>query len=494
MKASVLIGAVFSAGIFSCGLAGADASSSPVPSPTPFVDKYIWMESTQNPATSKWVQEQDAHTMKILTAESHYSELTTEIKPILTAKDRIPYPSLRDGKIRNFWEDETHVRGIWRETTIDDFENSSPKWSTILDIDSLNKEEGKSWVYEGVECLPPRDALCLVKLSDGGRDEVNVREFDASKKKFIEAGFQLPAAKTDIAWLDKDTILVGTDFGPGSLTTSGYPRVVKIWKRGTPLASAKTVFEGKSDDVSVIGWRNFRFESSNTYLQQNHTFFNAETFLYVAGKAPIKIPFPDTAEFEGDFQGFVLARLREEWKTPVKVFPAGSLVSLPVKRIGDPRALKYVESIFEPDGRSTLSDLSPSKYFLFLTILRNVRSELYRISHNESSSGWTLKKIGLPADGVIRVVATSNFEDKFYATYESFTAPPTLYLGEGKKIASPLKKEKELAPKYNSDGIVFDQYEVPSKDGVKIPYFVIHKKDFRHDGMNPTILWGYGGF
>src|SRR5690606_35912672 len=88
-------------------------------------------------------------------------------------------------------------------------------------------------------------------LSDGGKDAVTIREFDTVEKRFVEGGFVLPESKGSATWIDRDTLLIARDFGEGSLTSSGYPMVVKRLTRGQSLDQAQELYRGQPTDVSV---------------------------------------------------------------------------------------------------------------------------------------------------------------------------------------------------------------------------------------------------
>jgi prolyl oligopeptidase len=486
---------IFAGCLLTIACASKVAKTSEVQSST---DPYLWLEempkpgATLSPEVLKWVKAHDEKSSQQLMTDPNYKKITDEIRPIALAKDRIPMVSIKSGKYRNFWQDEDHVRGIVRQTTPLEFVKTTPKWDTILDIDALNKKENKSWVFEGNNCLPPAYTTCLASLSNGGGDKAVVREFDVLKKEFVEGGFELPEGKSNVGWIDKDTLFLGADFGPGTLTSSGYPKQVRIWKRGTPFTSAKLIFEGSDGDVSVSAGRSFKSDSRNDYVNRQVTFFESENYFLTQKNELKKIPFPSGTEFQGDFHGFLLGKLRKDWQTAQKTFKAGSVVSLPLNKILDPHFSSSVEVVYEPNSRSTLSEMSTSKNFILLGVLNNVRGEIYQVSRNDNH--WAMSKIPLPNDGAISIEDANDFDNQFFVTYQSFASPPTLYYGDLTKAHQGLKKVKALAPKYNSTDVVLDQFEATSKDGTKAPYFVVHKKSMVLDGNNPTLLYGYGGF
>ncbi len=453
-------------------------------------DPNIWLEASSDPKVMKWVQDHNAKSLRVLEADSRFKSLGDEARAIITAKDRIPYPTQHGKKVRNFWQDQSHQRGYIRQTTLTDYLKATPSWETVLDIDELNKKEGKSWVYKGLACLAPEDDICLMSLSDGGRDQVVVREFQVSTKSFVSGGFEVPAAKTTANWIDRDTVFIGTDFGPGSLTNSGYPLQVRVWKRGTPLASAKLVFSGHPSDVAVRGWNDIQPGTNTLYIARGVSFFEDQVSVF-DGTTMTQIPFPPTASFEGEFKGQLLAMLREDWKTAKQTYHQGSVVSVPRSAVGQADAESKIEIVYAPDAKSCFSGFSRSKDYLVLSVLNNVRGELREVTR--AGGRWVTKSVALPTTGSVAIVDANTFSNKIFVSYQTYNVPTSLYYGTG-DFEKPLKKIKSLPDYFEASDIVVDQHEATSKDGTKIPYFVVHKKSVKLDGSNPTLLSAYGGF
>ena len=461
-------------------------SSSPQGDDT--VDPYLNLEPIKNSEVMAWVQKHNAKSSNRLALDPRYPQVASDIRAIITADDRIPTPEIQNGMLRNFWQDRSHVRGIWRQTTFKEFEKKEPVWNTLLDLDALNRIEQKSWVFHGANCLAPEYNLCLLSLSDAGKDEVEVREFDVSKKSFVDSGFKIPVAKTEVSWFDANQILVASNLGQDASTTSGYARFVKLWKRGTALDSAETIFEGKKEDVAVYGYRNIRPESNFIFLEEEISTFEAMTYLYQLGGKIDPLPFPATSSFKGTFKGFVFAKLRQDWKTPKRTFLAGSLVSFPLSAMGKKNELEKVQLVFTPDAHSAFSSLSMSKNALYLDILRDVHGEIYKVTHNpvRSMTTWHLKRIPFPDQGTTYIAESDAFDDRLFINYQTFTTPPSLYLDS--------KKIKTISAKYDASKVTFEQFQSTSADGTKIPYYVVHPKNMNLDGKNPTLLYAYGGF
>lgn len=439
-----------------------------------------------------WVQKHNMISSDRLILDRRYPIVASEIRNVITADDRIPYVEIANGALRNFWQDRDHVRGLWRQTSFAEYQKKNPKWETLLDLDVLNHSEKKSWVFHGAICLPPQYNSCLIKLSDAGKDEVEVREFDVAQKMFLLNGFKIPLAKTDVSWIDGNHILVSSDFGPNTLTSSGYPRQIRLWTRDTPLSDAKLIFEGKKEDVSVNGTKSFREDSSIVFLSEQVTFFESKEYVYQNDGTLQLIPFPTTSSFQGNFKDQLLARLRQDWQIGTRTFLAGSLVSIPLASIGSSDALSKVELVFAPDEHSALRGVASSKSELYLNVLKDVKAEIYSVYHSTSPSSppseskWVFKKMSFPSNGTVSISETNPYDDRIFLTYDTFNVPTSYYLGT--------KKIKTLAPKYDASTITFDQFYSTSKDGTKIPYFVVHKKSMKKNSKNPTLLYAYGGF
>jgi prolyl oligopeptidase len=450
-------------------------------------DPYIWLETSSDPKVQKWVQDHNAGSKQVLETDSRFKALGDEVRKIVVAKDRIPFPTQHGKMVRNFWQDQSHQRGIVRQTTRTDYMKATPTWDTILDIDQLNVDEKKSWVYEGMTCLAPDDDLCLVTLSDGGRDEAEVREFRVSTKSFVTDGFKIPAAKTRVSWIDKDTLFIGTNWGPDSLTSSGYPREVRIWKRGQALADAHLVFSGAKTDVSVSGWKSFRKDSGYMFISKGVSFFEDKTFLF-DGTQTVELPFPSTANFQGAFAGQLMAMLRQDWQANGRTYPAGTVLSVPASYVGKADALKHLEIIYAPSAKEAFDGFASAKDFLLLSRLNNVRGEVLKVSR--VGGKWIQSEVKLPHEGSLNIVDSSNESNDFFVTYQSYNVPTSLYYGSG----SSLKKIKSLPAKFDASDIIVEQHFSTSADGTQVPYFLVHKKDIKLDGSNPTLLYGYGGF
>jgi prolyl oligopeptidase len=449
-------------------------------------DPNLWLEEVDGKKALEWVKERSAKDTAELEAVPVFEPIHARLLEIYNDRARIPGVSFEGGWLYNFWQDPEHVRGVWRRTFLDEYLKDSPSWDVVLDLDALAKAEGENWVWQGADFLQPAGRLCLVTLSRGGGDAAVVREFDTVAKAFVEGGFALPEAKSQASWKDEDTLWVGTDFGPGSLTDSGYPRLVKMWRRGTPLASAVTVFEGEQTDVSVSGYTAVTPEGTYDIINRTPEFFRGLAYLRLDGHL-VRIDIPADAEFQGFFKGQMLVSLRTDWTVGGHTWPQDALLAIGVEDFlaGD----REFTQLFTPGERVSLGNVSTTRNHLLLSTLDNVSSRLYRLTLSEGK--WLREEIALPGLGTGGPGATSDDHDTFFVSYNDFLTPSSQYLAEP---GQALRRVKTMPTHFDATGMKVEQYEATSKDGTKIPYFIFMPKDYTANGANPTVLYGYGGF
>ncbi|CAN5264561.1 prolyl oligopeptidase family protein [soil metagenome] len=458
----------------------------------PPADPYIWLEDVSSPRSMEWVNAHNAKATAALEADRRYPQLYKEALTIAEARDRIPVGSFIHGDIYNFWQDASHVRGVWRKTSLADYRTAAPNWTTVLDIDALGKAEGKSWVFKGAPCARPAQKRCLVQLSDGGEDAVTIREFDLDTNKFVEGGFSLPTSKARVAWEDENTLLISNAWEPGQLTQSGYPYVVKRLKRGQSLDQAVEIYRGdKADGGYGVSPRVFRDEAGKTLsvIVRPLDTFNHETFV-VTGKGAERLAIPKKAAVEDLVAGRVVLNLEEDWTVGGVTYPAGSLVWTDLAALkADPAHLKP-KLIYTAGPRESIGGGGTSGNRLLVEISSNVKGRAY--VYSPTATGWTRKKLDLPDNATVGFGSTDERSDVAFLTVTSFLTPTTLWLADS--ATGKVETIKTLPAKFDATGLVTEQFEATSKDGTKVPYFVVHRRDIKLDGSNPTLLYAYGGF
>jgi prolyl oligopeptidase len=452
----------------------------------PMNDPYLWLEDIHGAKPLAWVKEQNAKSLAVLKSDPRYQENYDFSLKVLDATDRIPTGSLDHQFVFNFWQDKEHPKGVWRRTTIAGYATPNPAWETLIDLDALASGEKENWVWKGAQCDGAL-SRCLVNLSRGGGDAVVVREFDLAAKSFVTDGFTLPEAKSSAILLDDGSVLFGTDFGSGSMTTSGYPNVVKLWKRGEKIAGAQTQFEGKLSDVSSAGTYLRDGARQVPLINRAPGFFENENFLKGADGRWWKIPLPDFAVLQGLHHGQLLVSLRQDWQAPDGTALAkGTLFSVAFDKLQETRKLPPVSVIYTPGPRSAIDGVSTGRDAVYASVYDNVVGSVHAFRFADGK--WSDKKLELPPGGSTTVISTNNFGPEAFFGFESFLKPSALYLSEG---GAP-EEIKSLPPRFDAAGLETVQYEATSKDGTKIPYFVTRPKALK--GPAPTVLYGYGGF
>ena len=450
-------------------------------------DPYLWLEDVESARALDWVRAQNAVSQKELEASPDFKPIYERLLAIYDSNERIPQITLRGGWFYNFWKDARHPRGTWRRTRPDEYRKPNPAWETILDLDALSAGEKQNWVWSGAECLYPDYRRCLVKLSRGGSDAHVVREFDVGLRGFVAKGFELPEGKHEIAWQNANSVLVATDTGEGSLTTSGYPRIVREWTRGTPLSAAPTVYEAKVEDVAVgVGIHN-EATRQREIIQRAITFFQFEYFLR-SGDSVTRLDVPRDTDLSL-FQDQLLLQLRSDWEITGHRYVANSLIAIPLVAFIEGR--RDFEVLFTPSDRASLVGFSALRNGLLLNQLDRVRGRVTALRYAHGK--WTSRAVKVPEFGEAEGVALNDEESDDYVLFtESFTTPTRLL--DGALGRDEHRTLKQLPAFFKADGIVVEQREATSKDGTKVPYFQVGRAGQKADGKNPTLLYGYGGF
>ncbi len=449
-------------------------------------DEHQWLEEVQGERALAWAKEHNARTVAELEARPEFKPIYDRTLEILDSKDKIPSPSLLGDTVYNFWKDDKHERGIWRRTSIDSYRGAQPQWETVVDVDALAASEGQPWVWKGANCLPPAYKRCLVSLSRGGADAIEVRELDTTTKSFVAGGFTLPEAKSSTGWRSEDEIWVGTNFGAGSLTTSGYPNIIKLWKRGTPLADARVVYTGEATDVGSFGFTAYTADGRYDLVQRIPAFYRQESYLLL-GERLVRIDVPEDADIRFFWKDQIGISLRTDWTPGGTTYRAGSLLAVDLDDLLAGRRSFAV--LFEPTARVSLDGVSTTRERVLVATLDNVRSKL--ASHTLVDGKWQREEIALPGLGTSSVSTASDERDTFFLSYQDFLTPSSLWLVDAGR--SP-EKVKTMPAFFDAGGMVVSQHEATSKDGARIPYFVVAPKGFVADGTAPTLLYGYGGF
>ena len=455
-------------------------------------DPHAWLEDVTGERSLAWVRPRNDESVAALAGTDRFRGLEARILSILDSKERIPLVTRIGGRYYNFWRDAANPRGIWRRTTPADYRNAAPAWETVLDVDALGRAEGENWVWHGATVLEPDDRRCLVSLSRGGADAAVVREFDLETRAFVPDGFAVGEAKSRVRWRSPDSLFVASDFGPGSLTLSGYPRTVREWTRGTPLDTAPMVFEARPEDMSATGWRDLTPGFERDFILRQMTFYTNELFLRRDGRL-VRIAKPDDAS-AAVHREWLLLELRTPWEAGGATHPAGSLLAVDFERFladpADPRLPVHV--LFAPGPRTSLVSFSTTRNHVVFNTLDNVRNRLFATTFRDGR--WEAAPLpGVPEIGTAIATPVDDLEsDDYFLVTASPLEPSTLSLGTVGR--GPPERLKRSPAFFDAAGLAVTQHEATSKDGTRVPYFQIGRERLAADGRAPTLLYGYGGF
>ncbi len=453
-------------------------------------DPYLWLENIDGEDALAWVRERnDACVARF--DDDDFQRMRAQALEVLDTDTRIPYVRRRGDYLYNYWRDAANPRGLWRRTTLDSYRTDTPVWDVLIDLDELARADGENWVWAGADVIEPDHTLALISLSRGGSDASIVREFDMRTRSFVADGFELPEAKSRVGWEDHDTLLVGTDFGPGSLTESGYPRIVKRWRRGQPLTEAETLFTGAVTDVLVSAGADRTPGYERTLISRAIDFFNDETYQLRSDRSPsaeptggelVRIDAPTDATVSVH-RDWLLIELRTDWHTGTADYTAGSLLAADYEQFLAGTAELSV--VFEPDAHTCLHQYSWTRDRLVMVTLADVASRVEIVT----PGSWTRTPMaGIEPSTNTVVVAIDDTGDEIFLDSSGFLTPSTLLHGTVGGTVSPIKQAPAF---FDATGLTVAQHFATSDDGTKVPYFVVGKPDSR---PGPTLLGGYGGF
>ena len=450
-------------------------------------DPYIWLEEIQGERALAKVDQWNADTEAVLTDQPEYPLAKAWAKQILDDTRQIALPDAIHGDmVTNLWRDADNPRGLWRIASLESYMAGAPEWRVLIDVDKLGEDEGQSWVWHGANCLAPDYARCLIALSPGGTDADVVREFDVTTGRFVDGGFSLPEAKSNVAWFDEDTLFVGTDEGEGSLTDSGYPRLVKLWDRGTDFSTARQIAEGEQADISASGFSVLDGDTRWRFVNRSPSFWTNQISLVKEDGSTVPLPLPEDAEFEAVLNGLVIAKLNSALETTGGTEQPGALVAWSLQSVldgSDPAPF----AVFRPSDTQAIEEVAASETKLWVKVLDDVSGKLIELSPGQS--GWTARDMELPANSTVQIAETSGTGDTAFVTVESMLTPPTLYAvpSEGEAVAIASEPAQFDASKFT-----VEQKFATSKDGTKVPYYLVRPKDAQ--GPLPTLIHAYGGF
>lgn len=451
--------------------------------PAQDADPFLWLEDIEGEKALDWVRGQNERSLEDLESDPRFAAMREEALSVLTSDQRLALGQIHNGFVYNFWQDEEHKRGLWRRASVESYRAGDPDWETVLDYDALAAAEDRNWIRGGVACLSPEYVHCMVELSDGGKDAGYWREFNTAEKAFVEGGFALDEAKSYVAWFDEDTLIIGTDTGEGSLTSSGYPRTVQRLARGQAVAEAPVIFEGEESDVGEFTFVEHESDETHIIVSRAVTFFEYEYHHATAEGDFKKLPLPLNADYQGVLDSRAIFTLREDWLYEGETYAQGNVVAYGL-------ANSAAETVFEAAANQSVEDVEIGKSSIVIQYLDDVSGAAARVTR-KGNGRWKAKSIKLPENGVIEITSAGGGTDGAMFSYESLTIPESLY------YVTPANKVEKIAETpafYDATGVVVEQRFAVSADGIKIPYYIMALDSVLKQGNAPTVQYGYGGF
>ena len=440
-------------------------------------DKYLWLEEVLDEKSLEWARAENKKTIDFYKANPEFDKTVSQIQQILESKDKIPFADfINNGFVYNTWTDDKNIQGLVRRSPIASYITGNANWELILDLDEQSVIDSQKWVLKHFD-VSPNHQRALVYLSPGGTDAHIVRELDLVTKSFVVDGFELPVSKGSAEWLSDDELLIIRDFGPETVTSSGYPRTVRKWKRGALLDSAPTVYEIPKEDVFVYSVFYHGEGKTTGFLQRRIDFYSGELFK-IEGSQFKLIPLAKKFDILGFNNDILFVNLREDWKS----YSAGDVLAYDI-------AKDVFELVFSPGSHSSVYSGGMIKDGLILILDKDVKGSLLYLSKKDNK--WVNEIIEMPKNGSIDMLTTDNDTNDFFVTFDSFNTPVSYFYGQKNKILSTVRKQPGF---FDYENVEVEQHFSTSNDGTKVPYFLVYKKGMKFNGANPTILYGYGGF
>ena len=446
----------------------------------------LWLEEIEGKKALEWVKQQNSKTLNALTSDPRYQKYQKEALEILTASDRIKFGTIRGDYVYNFWRDKDHVRGLWRRTSLTQFRKPHPEWEILLDVDQLAKKESENWIYKGVDCLGPDYSRCILELAPGGTDTAVYREYDLESKSFVKNGFEVPLAKTNLCWENQDHLLVATDWGEGSLNSSGYARILKRWKRGTPLSSAETILETEMDETFIYPIDIEHDDGQLCFVLRGHDFYHFSFYLVTENSGLKQLPLPQKCSLSGLFRDQILIELKQDWRG----FTAGSLISFSLAQFQQTGKIEDLYSVFDPGQTGTISQIRFSKDAVYITGLDHVSSQIREFTFQ--GNAWKEKLIPWGGDDVISISSSDKNSNHLLLSRDGFLQPSSLYYVNFREGVEELIQSTPA--RFDTSGLKVEKNFAISKDGTDVPYFIVYQKDLKLDHTTPVLQYGYGGF
>ncbi|MBL7671015.1 MAG: S9 family peptidase [Bdellovibrionaceae bacterium] len=434
----------------------------------------------------KWVNSQNERTIKSYGGDKDFEKVYGEILKKENNEDRLFEGEIRGDYYYQCYSDKDHSLGLWRRTKLSAYFAQQEEWETLLDLDDLSKKENTRYKLQSVSCLRPSNERCLLKLSISGADASVVREFDLKKKALVETGFNiLKPFKHDFHWRDLNSILVTSDFGAGSISKANYGLQVRLWKRGESLERSKLVYSAKQDAVGVF-FDNKNIVPGEPIILGDYSDFRQKTYrVFRDGSFDTKIDLPSNAEIVAIFKNKIIAKLLGPWLNGNEEIVDGSLIGLTLKS-GTNNSI--VSVILRPGNHEVVRSVVASGEKLWVHLLKDLKNSLVAMDFEDGQ--WRTQKYVIDSDGTFYLDSVSSDRDSFFIYEENFLSPKKQFYVESFRRAPALVRASPDT--FRSVGKITTLEWARSRDGTRVPYYLIRSSAFEFDGKNPTLIFGYG--
>jgi prolyl oligopeptidase len=426
-------------------------------------DPYRWLEDQKGPETRAWINAQNEYTHSILDSLPGRDALRERFGQLLKV-ETVDAPVERNGRFffrkRGADQDQAVINfrdGLnGKDQVLIDPNPMSPDHTTAVEIGEV-ANSGKLLLYE---------------LRSGGRDETEVRLYDVDAHK--DTADVLPPA----VYFDFSMLPDASGFYYSLMTDDG-PRV-RFHKIGTPPATDKEIFgKGYGKDKIVVG----DVSPDGRYLVIQVLYGSAadKTEVWVSDLKENAEPKPIIKDIDARFSaspGGDTLFVQTNWNAP-----KNKIIAIDLK---DPARDKWRDVV--PEGPDTMENASLAGGKIVITYVHNASSQVAVFDANGKPAG----KVALPALGSVAQVNSRWDQPNAFLFFSSYImAPQVLTYEVAKERQSVFARVKvPLQP----DEFQTEQVWYRSKDGTKVPMFLVHKKGLKLDGSNPTLLTGYGGF
>ncbi len=463
-------------------------------------DPFLWLEAQRDPKAVDWAKGETRKTIERLQAFPSYAQVKQGLETTLKGAPPQPGIVLMGNRALRFLVTEANPFGQLQVAQRD--ANGVPgAWRTALDLTALRKQSGISyellaWALDDA-CLPPEYNRCLLKLSHGGGDETELREFDLDKGEFVKDGFQVPKSLSMAQWLNRDLILVQQTATPGSRhTLNNFPTAVQLWRRGQPLKDAKVIYEARPSDVWIVSTAAGIGPSRYAVIARTIDYWTFELRLvYQDGRIEL-LPLP-AKDLKTSSMTVTLAagpkalfvQLTRDTQLEGRHYPAHTVLSYAV----DPAipAAQRIAAVYKPGAEDFLDGPFVATRDQVAFVVN--RGLVPRVMVGTATNGnWSARPlIQAEAGQAITTLASNDLDNDLIVQTGGFVTPSRQTLYRPGAAPRPLTEDPVL---FDGSGYTTEIRSAKSKDGTSIDYYLLKPRNSPWKGAQPLLVTGYAAF